>query len=201
MHTYVISTAERWRIYFYLVFASILIVKGLDLILKFYFDSLPPGIHLPSAFAVYGLVYLSFDRWLWKIKLFSMLGINEVPIIAGKWEGKLRSSCEKFEVAYPVVVKIHQTWNKISIHLDGSSRESHSTMAMFEIKSPSHSRLEWTFISRSKPGATSPDMFCGVTRLSLEIDGNKMASSAIEGDYYTETGRDTYGSIKLSRVS
>ena len=58
---------------------------------------------------IYGLLFLLFDRFLWKFKpLNRILG---VPNLSGKWTGKLQSSYD--DEYYEMTLEIKQTWTKI----------------------------------------------------------------------------------------
>jgi hypothetical protein len=61
MHTYSINSSERYKIPFILAGISI----GLILLLK-YKIVLPSWIPVPGVFALYGILYGIFDKWLWK---------------------------------------------------------------------------------------------------------------------------------------
>ncbi|MFZ2882519.1 MAG: hypothetical protein WA019_05595, partial [Candidatus Moraniibacteriota bacterium] len=85
--------------YFILVLigiSSFVVYKMFDLIeannikIPFYFS-------IPSIPAVYGLLFLAFDRVLWKWKIFRMLGIITADDLNGEWEGTAKSSFEEFK--------------------------------------------------------------------------------------------------------
>lgn len=200
MHTYSINSPERWRILFFIAVVSIGLGNGLDFILNQYWELGAEYLSIPSAFAIYVGLYALFDKYLWKFKLFSKLGIIETPNFSGTWTGKAQSTLDAFESTYNFTLTVHQTWAKISIILEGDTRVSKSTMAAIEKTNPSFSKIEWGFLSKSKPMSYQDEgMFYGVTRLDLKTDESNKINNEIEGDYYTDRSRETYGKIVLLR--
>lgn len=198
MHSYSINSSERWKILFFLAALSIGIVSIFKLLIQSY--SIDASyITTPSAFAIYGLVYMAFDKYLWKIQVLKTIGIIQTPNISGCWEGEAKSSLDDFKEIFKFDLTIHQTWSNISLYLEAETKESISTMASINNTNPTISKIEWGFLSKNKPMYSKDEyMFYGVTRLNLNLVNNKV-SDEVSGDYYTDVSRDSYGNILLKK--
>ncbi|UCE50179.1 MAG: hypothetical protein JSW47_08450 [Phycisphaerales bacterium] len=201
MHAYSINSPERWRVLFFIAAVSIALAKGLDLLLNTYWAFGADYFSIPSAFAIYGIFYAFFDKHLWKIGTLRTIGLIETPNFSGTWNGEATSSIDDYQSKYQFKITVHQTWAKISLYLEGDTRVSESTMAAMEKKNPTHSKIEWGFLSKNKPEYQENEyMFYGVTRLDLRMSKNHRVEDVVEGDYYTDKSRDSYGKITLTRA-
>jgi hypothetical protein len=200
MHNYSINNDTKLKVFFLLVMASLLLLSLLEWMAPF-LHQLNVFISIPSAFAIYGLLYILFSKYLWQSKILNLLGLVQTPIINGKWSGILKSSVNNFKQEYPITIDIHQTWDKISIYLEGETKESESTMAGFRVINPSKSELEWGFLSKDKPEYRKQDDYivCGIAKVTLNMTKQNKTSNRLSGSYYTEQGSDTNGSISLTR--
>jgi hypothetical protein len=188
MHTYSINSPERSNIPFILAGISI----GLILLLK-YKIVLPSWIPVPGVFALYGILYGIFNKWLWKWKFLSKTGLICTPNLNGTWEMLSKSSMNNYEKEYAGVVTINQTWTTISIYLDGEKFTSTSIMAGIDIKTDAIFTLKWEYLSRKKPEFSDKDyMHTGMTRVLAE---NKSKPLQLKGDYFTDRSRHNYGSV------
>jgi hypothetical protein len=190
MHTYSINSSERSKIPFMLAGISI----GLILLLK-YKIVLPSWIPVPGVFALYGILYGVFDKWLWKWEFLSKIGLISTPNLNGTWKMLSRSSMNDYEKEYEGIITINQTWTSISIYLDGEKFSSISTMAGIDVKTDSIFTLKWEYLSQKKPKFSDKDyMHTGMTRVLAE---NKTKPLTLKGDYFTDRSRHNYGSVTI----
>jgi hypothetical protein len=188
MHTYSINSSERSSIPFILAGISI----GLILLLK-YKIIVPSWVPVPSVFALYGILYGLFNKWLWKWKFLNKMGLICTPNLNGTWKMLSKSSMNNYEKEYVGIVTINQTWTTISIYLDGEKFTSTSTMAGIDIKTDAIFTLKWEYLSRKKPEFSDKDyMHTGMTRVLAE---NKSNPLRLKGDYFTDRSRHNYGSV------
>jgi len=154
---------------------------------------MPEWVPIPSAFAIYGILYKLFDLHIWKWKLLNRMGVIFTPDMSGDWEMTTYSSVTDYLIPYSGNLKISQTWNKISLYLDGEKFIGTSTMASFDMRTKKSFSLKWEYLSQKKPEFSDQDyMHYGMTRI-LKEEG----SESISGDYYTDRSRHSYGKVTL----
>lgn len=200
MHNYSINNDYKLRIFFMLSALSLLTIAiAKEWIMSF--GSQAIYFSVPSAFTVYGIFYLFFTKYIWKCSFLHTLGLVKTPIVEGEWIGKLRSSVDEFKIGHDIKINIHQTWDQISICLDGNTAESESKMANFRVINPSFCDFEWGFVSTNKPEFSNESYICnGVAKVRLSLIKKNEISDSITGVYYTDKGTHTFGSITLQRV-
>ena len=115
MHPYSIESKERQSVPFFLaVGASAAVVAGRGL-LSTYLPDWSFAIYVPSGFALYGMLYVGFDRFMWTTWPLRRAGICQVPDLNGTWNGVLRSSHSEFGREHPATLRVHQTWSRIRL--------------------------------------------------------------------------------------
>ena len=194
MHDYAIDSRERVFVARILFMASAL-VSGVAAML------IPPDLTpmrwllpIPSIALVFGVSYWAFDNWLWRWQFLRTLRLIGVPDLRGAWTGTIASSYTEFEHQQPVTVTIEQTWTKIVVRLNAAQSRSWSVTASVLTNAPEGVLLTYLFDNEPKAEAVS-DMqrFRGTTVLVSS------SPDRLEGHYYTGRGRETHGSLKLSR--
>ena len=148
----------------------------------------------PSFATIYGLLYLAFDRYVWRLGLLHKARLLPATNLNGVWEGEVRSS---FEVegmsSLPVTVTILQSWSRISIYLETEESRSSSYSATLRSKDRPRPELSYQYMSEPRGDTVeSMNIHRGTVILEFIDDG-------LDGDYYTGRGRQTYGRIKLRR--
>lgn len=193
MHTYSIDTEERRNIIFIIATASIALNSLLKhLFLQFLCLTI---IQVPTAFTIFGLLYLLFDKVLWKIKPFSLC--LKTPNFNGLWEGQYESSYQGMIV--PAKLKIKQTWTKIEIiSLNGDKEtQSNSSMAGIFTKNGGEICLKFEYANDSNPCMKDErPSHSGFNCLKYVKDEN-----ALNGHYYNDRNRKTYGSAYFQRIT
>src|SRR3989338_6704959 len=98
-----------------LVAISALVVYVFSTFSQKYGVKIPWYIEIPSVPSIYALLFLSFDKFFWKLKIFKKLGIIIADDLNGKWKGKVKSSHDNFKNETPVELDITQSATKIKI--------------------------------------------------------------------------------------
>ncbi|WP_047515336.1 hypothetical protein [Methylophilus sp. Q8] len=200
MHNYSLNDDSKLRVLFLIALLSLFIVGFAKDLLITIFEA-PVYVSVPSAFTVYGFFHMLFNNCVWKWALLYKVGLVKTPIVEGKWEGELRSSVDDYSKPFKVTLHIHQTWDKISICLDGDNTYSESKMANFRIVNPLFCEFGWSFVSQTKPEFSKKDYICyGTASVRLTFDKGNQVKNILEGSYYTDKGTHTFGSIKLIKV-
>lgn len=193
MHAYSINSAERTNVPFVLAAISIISI----LVLKNNVQ-LPSWIPVPSVFAVYGLLHLCFNKWIWRFPFLQRWGWISTPDLNGDWLMLSRSSLNNYEKEYRGNLTIKQTWTTISLLLDGEKFSSKSTMAGIEIETDKMFSLKWEYLSQKKPSHSDEDyMHTGMTRVRVHTLPDPFE---LRGDYFTDKSRHNYGSIHMTQI-
>ena len=132
---------------------------------------------------------------IWKIKcLESVLGF---PDLSGTWccEGQTLDFENKVLYEWPAEIVITQTWEKICIALKAKESRSVSQTATLRKKEGVGYLLAYSY--HNEPNGKNHELqqhfgFC-------EFLFNPELTEA-EGRYFTSRGRNTFGSMKLTRV-
>lgn len=142
-----------------------------------------------SAGAAYaGLIWL-YDRWGWR-------WLSTLPDLRGTWVGQISSSHDD-ATAVLGVMRVRQTWTRMSVELETTVSRSLTTMAALYEDQPGDTGLKYEFISEPRnQAADTMHVHRGVCRLALSPD-----RSALSGGYFTGRGRKTHGDIAMRRVS
>ena len=97
------------------------------------------------------------------------------------------------------MMEIHQTYTHLKVRLNTKVAESISQMAVLTMIDPKCFKLRYEYIAEYSPPNAAVIRHYGVTALTV------MSSSAsfpgpYKADYYTEQGRDTHGSLNLTKA-
>lgn len=130
MHTYSINTDERKNILLVMAIISIVFSWGSCKILGNYQISLPWWVGSPSVLFFYGLIFIVFDKWLWRH--FRKIKLVKTPNLIGEWRDKLKSSFDNHSLGIKATLKIFQTWTKIKILLSTDQSSSQSEIALLK---------------------------------------------------------------------
>jgi hypothetical protein len=200
MHSYGVDSNERRDVPFYLAAAASGVTLGLRSLLNLLGLQADVATVVPSGFVVYGLLHYLFDRHLWRFKALHLVGVVRVPVVDGAWEGELRSSASGYSKVHAVKLRIHQTWSTIRLTLESDSSFSSSTMAAIKAISAGQFELRWEYRAEAKEPAEGVQFnHRGVTKLRFEGQ-HGVVLSGMDGDYYTQHGRDTNGTILIRRT-
>ncbi len=189
MHTYSIDTQERKNILLILAIASIVFSWGFYKIIGYYQISLPWWAESPSVLFFYGLLFVVFDKWLWRY--FRRINFIKTPNLNGVWNGNLKSSFDNHSAEVKATLKIFQTWTRIKILLSTDQSSSHSESASIVIDAPEGKYLSYQYINDPKTN-TIETMSIHRGTVRLIFDEKK---KSLEGEYYSGRGRQNFGSL------
>ncbi len=195
MHLYATNPDERRIILFVLALLGILAAYVLHTALSTLQFSAPWWLEIPSFFGFYGLLYVTFDRHLWKNRLVRRLGNVRTPDLNGTWDGHLTSSFDKGATQHKATIKITQTWTRMGITLDAQHSRSHSVVATIVIDD-TDTVLSYEYLNEPMFQAKKTmHIHRGTAWLVLQPNSN-----TLQGEYYSGRGRQNFGSLKLKRV-
>ncbi len=193
MHAYSIDTNERKNILLVLAVVSIVFSWGFYKILSYYQLSLPWWVESPSVLFFYGLLFVIFDRLLWKC--FRKVNFVKTPNLIGEWGGNLKSSFDNHSSEVKATLKIFQDWTRIKILMTTDQSSSHSESASIVIDAPEGKYLSYQYINEPKSTAVETmNIHRGTVRLVFDEKKN-----TLEGQYYSGRGRQNFGSLYFAR--
>ena len=148
-------------------------------------------IPAPSAFVIFLLIYLTFDKWLWKLSPTRWFFSICEPNLSGTWRGKLKSNTHGKEM--DVTIQIKQRWSKIaiSISFDKSTSSSFSAAILCSRSLPVLVyNYDNTPHERESEGMTR---HIGTAELILKNE------NTLTGNYFNSGDRKTEGSISVTK--
>ncbi|MBI2309634.1 hypothetical protein HYU89_01930 [Candidatus Collierbacteria bacterium] len=95
--------------------------------------SLPYWVDTLSPIYGYGLIYLLFDRYLWRCPIFTAFGIVSIPNLNRRWKGKQRSSYQENgkNVEVKGCLEIEQTFSSVLVRGYYEKSKSESVVCAF----------------------------------------------------------------------
>ena len=161
-----------------------------------YFDinaNLPPSLlSLISAGGIYAFLYAWFNSKLWSWPLVSKY--IKVPNLSGQWSVEGRTcSGEGFEWKGKMI--IIQSWDKVRIRLQTITSNSDSITASIIYEDGIGYRLIYNYQNTPKLNEEKKmELHTGYA----EIDFNHDLLSGV-GEYFNGRGRNTFGTMKITR--
>jgi hypothetical protein len=143
---------------------------------------------------IFGGLEFAFDRWAWRL-LCGIPGVN-VFDFSGKYSGKILASSK---AEHPASITIKQTWSKIEVCFDSGSAQANSFSASVVRDRIRQGQVELIYNYFARGGkAENGGRFdhYGTAVLAREAEGARL-----QGDYYTEQDRDSFGTITMARES
>ena len=191
MHSYSINSNERSKIQLLLAGASILLTWLIKINLDF-----PWWFEDPSIFGIYGVLYLIFNRYLWKKKILHSIGLIHTPDINGEWTGFLKSSFDNFVQEYEAKIVVIQRWTSIDISFSTQTSNGRSVIAAIEMGNNEDADLTYTYLNDPVASAHPQiNMHKGTSILCFSDNLSKA-----DGEYYGGRGRMQYGEVHFKRT-
>ncbi len=200
MHDYSLDNHPKEKIIFLLAavaiftakhinnfFNHLTICRNLDL-------SLLANFNIP-VFALFTLIYLAFDRYLWKVKLVRSFLL--VPDLNGTWLCSGETTIKNGSTAsykWKGNLTITQSWSKISICLRSKNSESTSVVASITHEKGLGFRLVYQYANNPNLNEPELQIHKGIAELLFDEDTKKAS-----GHYFTDQHRSTVGSIQLRK--
>ena len=197
MHEYSLSHHDRKNVYYLAAVVSGSLGVGIAYIIGILQISYGIAIAAPSGLAVFGLLFLAFDNFVWKWPILYQMGLVKIPNLNGLWNAEITSS--QGGVGIGAKINIYQTYSKIRIRLETDKSHSFSQMATLEMADPTcfHLRYEYSAEYQRDQNAEILRHY-GVTCLRLKSMDHKFSTSQ-SASYYTEQGRDSHGTLILKK--
>ncbi|MDR3600353.1 MAG: hypothetical protein P4L49_07725 [Desulfosporosinus sp.] len=199
MHEYSVIGHPREKIIYWLAFISIisapLVSKFIDMILNNYL-SITWKLTI-SGVAIYTILYILFNKYLWKIEAFSKL--FKFPNLNGEWQcvGKSYNPKQNKNFNWNGNIKIVQTWDKISITLKTSNSTSQSMSSIGGIKHIPGIGYKLAYNYENSPHISSTELAKHEGYCSLDISEERISA---DGYYFNNAKeRQTFGEMKLTR--
>ena len=193
MHPYSIDIEERKNILLFLAISSIVLTWIFYKILGNYQISLSWWIENPSVLFFYGLLFVAFDKWLWRY--FRVIGLVKTPNLNGEWNGYIKTSFDNHSSEVKATLKIFQNWTRIKILLNTDQSSSQSETASIIIDTPEGKYLSYQYINDPRPNAVKTmSIHRGTARLLFDEKKN-----SLEGEYYSGRDRQNFGSLYFVR--
>jgi hypothetical protein len=153
-----------------------------------------------STMPIFGVLFIILDQFLWRSSMIRKIGLVRVPDLNGTWVGAIKSSLDDYQIEIPASMRITQTWTKIRIHFDAKDASSYSNMCHISTSDPSECSITWEYLTRPKPNAPSRMvMHYGTCKLTGDISYDYNVQR-LQGEYYTERNRSSYGEQWFERM-
>ena len=149
------------------------------------------GTTAVSAGVIYSIliVFYEYIGWKW-ISTIRNLNGTWAGTIATNYDGGTKLNC---------VLRVRQTWTRMTIELETDKSRSHTTMSAFYENQPGDVGLKYEFVSEPKyQSVETMHTHRGVCTLAIEQNNSALKMS---GNYFTSRGRKTHGEISLIQVS
>lgn len=200
MHEYSISHHDRKNAYYFIAILS----GGLGVLITYIIGAFQNtygfAIVAPSGLIVFGLLFLIFDHFVWRWPFLYQLGIVKIPNLNGVWDALITSS-ESTDGGIEAEINIHQTYSRIRIRLETNQSHSLSQMAAFEMADPAFFNLRYEYSAEYQRDQNAKILrHYGVTCLRLKSTNHDFSRQQC-ATYYTEQGRDSHGTIIVSKAS
>lgn len=212
MHPYSIDTNEREKIFVCIFIVSIVVYEYLYNMLNniSLLSNLSFGwsliIQIPSMPVVFYVIYNIFDKYAWKWKIFRkdlylIKPIIQTPILEGNWEGNYYSKRKCINTNETIITEgetsfiIEQSWTKIRIIQNSETSTSCSEAAHLSFDEKMGIVLRYQYLNESNAkGADTMNSHIGFNKLRYLPE-----LQTLEGDYFTDKNRQTYGYLKYRR--
>jgi hypothetical protein len=200
MHDYSIDNHPKEKIIFFLAVIAIFTAKHIN---KFFNNltivekldlSFLSHLNVP-VFALYGLIYFVFNKYLWKLKLFRKIFL--IPDLNGNWTCSGETSIKegiKTVRKWKGDLTITQSWSKIAVCLKSTNSESKSLVASIAHEQGSGFRLVYQYANNPNLNEPELQIHKGIAELLFDEDTKKAS-----GHYFTDQHRSTVGSIQLRK--
>ena len=198
MHEYSVIGHPREKITFVVAFISI--VFG-PIVISF-FESLYSSLTgqvlslTVAVMSIFSLLYFAFNKWGWKVKLFSKL--FSFPNLNGTWVcvGETLDSDGSVKYEWAGNIEIEQTWDSVLITLKTKNSSSTSLSLVGGIRYIPRVGYKLSYSYNNNPKVGEPELekhegFCELT-FTIGLD-------SAEGYYFNGPGRFSYGRMNLTR--
>lgn len=198
MHDYSIDRHPKPVVLFVLAFIAIWVAPLINALIDRVASNTAwssPVLTAVPVFAVFSLIYWSFNRYLWKVAWLRRFLL--VPDLNGTWECIGKTALKNGRPAdfdWNGTIQITQSWSRLLIHLRTAQSESKSVAASISHEPGVGYRLLYEY--GNAPNADELDLqkHSGSAEIMFAED-----CSTGEGHYFTDRHRQTTGTLSLTR--
>ncbi len=197
MHQYQTDDSTRNNLLIIAVLLAVALAYSFSAALDYFSIQLPWWFESPSILGFYGLIYLLYDKYLWKTKWIQKTDWIKTPNISGTWDAEIRTSHDGFSDCVSAIVIIRQTAFRISISMETDTSRSHSVQAaLLKTEKVSEYELTYNYINHPKADSVKTlNIHLGTAHLHISDNLQRM-----DGDYYTNRDRENFGRIVFIRA-
>lgn len=159
----------------------------------------------PSVLLFFGSLYHLFDSYLWKWRPLRTLGIVSMPNLKGDWNSSVISTLPEYPDHLKGKLRIHQTFNRLSITFNTKISRSKSLSAVITPIDQTTVRLNYQFpaerdvakpdeLSDSERDRSDPNRWKdheGTARIFFHL--NNGTAQPQSGKYYTDSDQAARG--------
>jgi hypothetical protein len=150
-----------------------------------------PWLTAPPPLVVFGILYLLYDKWLWRLPLLG----SGIPNLSGKWRGHVTFE-DSPDPALDCAVEIRQTWSRISVSFYGvrdGQKQTHSSVIMAALNSMENTGgLRYEYLVFPAPGVKNHSCAIGTAHLLLDDSNPKK----LIGDYHNQPQNTEAGPVR-----
>jgi hypothetical protein len=134
MHSFATNSSERKHIPFFIALVAIGAGILTSSMLSLVHVEVPWWAPPLDTMTFYGCLYWLFDRFGWKLKLIRSLHISGIPLLAGKWHGRVTPAdadgvSRRLATPTDIDVTIEQTWSSLLVRAETAGSVSRSVSA------------------------------------------------------------------------
>jgi predicted pore-forming effector associated with SMODS systems len=196
MHTY----ARNCTFHPTLIALISLVSIALALLIGYFANQVSRLLGIPlsgvSAISIFGLLWLLFDRCLWKVGF--VRSVLLVPDLNGTWKCTGRTvtkGTEKVDYQWEATITICQSWSKMLVRQETSQSGSKSVAASLYHEGDKRYRLIYHYTNDPKPSELELRRHSGLTDLLFDT-----SVKTAQGRYFTDGDRLTVGEMSLTRI-
>jgi hypothetical protein len=195
VHLYQAEMEDRRRVFWLLATAATAASFGIGILIHAVFSDPPRTLGPPSGAVLFGLLYVAYDRWFWRIGI-GPLRLSQIPRLGGSWTGDITIKDKAGAAApYPCLVQIKQTWLRMSVVF--YSPISKSTSSSGTLRSPPADigdfRYEYHVMPEGK-GGTKMVKHDGLARLWIVDDWSDM-----RGNFFNDESFQKFGDYNMKK--
>jgi hypothetical protein len=154
-------------------------------------------ISIPTVPGIYALLFVLFDKWLWKWKIFKWIGIVTADDLNGKWVGTLKSSWDNFQSDIPSELLIKQTGT--SIKVCGKFNQSRSvSLHEYFGKNEMYDQTALYYFYKNDPNYDAPQTMAMHEGSTILVYNRE--DGTLSGYYYSGRDRNNHGTMNFTRA-
>lgn len=177
------------------------VIEFITVIITLVLRQLFPALPLWSLIIIQAIIFLilmyAFAVYFWRIA--HRIGLIDMPIVAGRWEGKLITSFDGNSKINDVSIIIEQHWLITTVHFQGQDAISHSLVATFFKRLSGEQVLAYIYRTQPTDDATialEPHIGLCVLRL---VEPNRLSGYYHYFFYDSERTEFIRGQLVLTR--